>query len=154
MKTLEELIAMCEVSGDCIIWHGATTKDGAPCYSGINIRREVYIKGGVDLHRNQHVKMKCGELGCLCRAHMVVKTKSQINRETSKSIASRLLRSAAAKKNQAGRKLDEEKARYIRESEKSASELARELGISQNLAWMVRMGKRWKPANHFAGLMR
>jgi len=156
MKTVEQLLAMCEQSGDCIIWHGATARNRTPTYGKINIRREVYESSGKTLGKTEHVRMKCGEHGCLHRAHMVVKTRSQISIEVSKNPVVRLRRVAAIKRSMRlnNAKLDMDKARYIRESDKHNKVIALELGISTELARMVRAGLRWKESNHFAGFMR
>lgn len=160
MSVIERIRQRCiKGDGDCWLWTGATSggvpsiwRDGS-CGSA---RRAVYQEAtGASVPHGVPVVMTCGEQACLNPKHMREGSFSEVQRRIAQSADVRVRLAAAGRKGgRMSAKLDEEKAAYIRASDRPAIELAREFGVDASLIHYVRRGKAWKAANPFAGLIR
>lgn len=163
--TAEWVAARCDEDGDCLLWKYAATGSNQPRYSikgpmgkttSVQLRRVVWEREtGKPIPKGKVVTVNCGCSLCLNFDHMELITKAEVIRLVWQRPDSKARKSLAATKSMRCRgKLDMEKARYIRSSDKTLRELADELGVSTSLVGAVRQGLRWREtaANPFAGL--
>jgi hypothetical protein len=149
---------------DCWIWAGATShglpsvkrfKDGEG--ATVSARRVMYeASRGRALRPSDRVSTRCGNVACLNPEHLKRNSFTDVAKKVAATPAGRAMRVLAGRRSRADSrsKLDMDKARYIRASDKPSRELAQELGVSRTLIDYVRKGDRWREdgANPFAGL--
>jgi hypothetical protein len=151
---------------DCLIWRMACNPGGQPKYSSkredggtktIQVRRTVWEDAKGKIPAGLLVTMTCGNVKCVNPDHMKLATKSEVVAKVARNPvtqARRFLAGVNATRDKLG-KLDMEKARYIRASDRTLEVLARELGVSISLVSRVRRGTSWREVsapNPFAGL--
>ena len=162
-QTLEmmRLLDSTEEYADCILWTGATTKQGYPIYKQYGrgctlVRRKVFeLTGGVLVPR-QPVETMCGERLCINPAHLNATTVSGIAKRAAARGAwsgkARASKIAASKRGKG--KLTMDDARVIRLSDESGPVLAARYGVNRSLVNGIKRGKSWKDySNPVAGLM-
>lgn len=164
--TMEWVAARCVEDGDCLLWTKAVNENGQPKVtfrhddhkSTKNLRRIVWnVTRNTTLKRSLFAQMTCEHKNCLNPDHMKVVTQSAIVKKTWKDMATRVKKVLAVQRttrNIRG-KLDMEKARYIRSTDRAARELAQEFGVSETVIHLVRRNAAWREhqASPFAGLM-
>lgn len=162
--TPEWLLARCTEDGDCWLWNHARGEAGCPKYGtrvegeavNVHLRRPVWqmANPGKSIG-NRMVSPSCGNPTCLNPDHLVLRTKGQVLREMMARPDVRARRSVASMRHRnRNAKLDMEKARYIRSSDKTLVQLGAELGVSLETVSRVRRGVAWQEgANPFAGLL-
>lgn len=152
---LRQIKARCIEEGDCWLWKGGKNSRGQPKVGRRSGRRLVWelVKGPVPPEARMGVS--CGCPSCLNPKHLTVRTRAEVTAEVLARPSVKRKRSASgARAMKARAKLDFEKARYIRESDKTQTQLARELGVSQPLISRVRLYQGWvEHESPFAGLM-
>lgn len=157
MNLLQKIQSRCTECGECHLWTGATNAKNHPKLAHRSARRVVWEEAkGAKLSASQLITVTCGSSLCLNIEHLKLTSKSEVARKSNARQAVKLKRSAAsARTNQAKfGKLDMDKARYIRASEKTGIVLAAEFNVSPDLISKVRNFRAWKEyANPFAGLM-
>jgi hypothetical protein len=148
--TQEWLATRCEEEGDCLVWQLAVNQAGQPRYTFRNedgknncmqMRRVVWLAAGKRLRKSDLLTMKCGCQRCLNVEHMTLTTKREVISKMSRDPAVRAKKSRELTiRKRATAKLDMEKARYIRASDKTLMVLAAELGVSAEAVSNVRRG--------------
>jgi hypothetical protein len=165
--TMEWVIERCEEDADCLLWQNAINEHGQPkctfhhpdgTRSTKNLRRVVWnLHSEKPLKPRLFVQMTCENKHCLNPDHMRAITKSVMVAQTWKNMATRVNKVLAVQRTTRALrgKLDMEKARYIRSTDRPAKELAAEFGVSQTVIHLVRRNAAWKElgASPFAGLM-
>lgn len=102
------------------------------------IHRLVYQEHNGPIPPDLVVRHKCDVRQCVRPDHLVLGTHEQ-------NVQDRVARDRSAKGVSNGRaKLDEEKVRQIRRSEKAVGELAREYGVDRKLIRRIRDRKLWR----------
>lgn len=148
--------------GDCWIWMGGYSSTGYPVIrrfeQNITLRRVIITElKNKPLRDDQPVRMTCQNKGCVNPDHAQPSTLSAIAALAGKQGKfSGLMRCAAIATFARTRgKLDMEKADYIRASDKSPTELAKQFGISLKSIQKIRSGDAWKNySTPWSGLMR
>jgi hypothetical protein len=119
------------------------------------MRRVVWERVRGPIPAGKVVTVTCGCDRCLNQKHMTLTTKSDVLRATMKrpDVAIRKALAVTKKRRSLG-KLDMDKARYIRASDKTLQVVADELGISATMACRVRRNESWRElvADPFSGL--
>lgn len=119
----------------------------------LQVRRVVWEMRNGPIPDGLMVTVSCGNPRCVKCLELV--TFSEVNRRTWQrpDIRARRVEAFTRSSRALRAKLDMEKARYIRATDKTLVEVAAELGISVNLASNVRRGVAWREeGNPFAGL--
>jgi hypothetical protein len=153
----------CVEDGDCLLWRRTQDDRGRPKWTTrgddgrsktIQPRRVVWTLAKGSIPEGLLVTVTCGNKLCLNCEHMELITKGEVIRRTAKNPATKARRRLAGLATRDFHsKLDMDKARYIRHTDKTLAEVASELGIGESTASAIRRGKRWKESNPFAGLM-
>jgi hypothetical protein len=165
--TMEWVLARCEEDADCLLWKNAVNEHGQPkatfhhpdgTRSTKNMRRIVWnLHSETPLKPRLYVQMKCEHKHCLNPEHMKVITKSAMVAKTWQNMATRVSKVLAVQRTTRAirGKLDMDKARYIRSTDRPAKELATEFGVSETVIHLVRRNRAWRElqASPFAGLM-
>jgi hypothetical protein len=163
MRITEEWLAeRCHDDGGCQVWDRRVDRHGAPVATTpmvdgqrnlFRVRRSVWELRKGPIPDGLYVVNFCGNSRCVrC---LQVATFSDVNSQTWARPDTRARRIKAMKQGaRASRgKLDMDKARYIRGTNKTLEQVAEELGISIQLASTVRRGLTWQEeCNPFAGL--
>jgi hypothetical protein len=155
----------CVEDGDCLRWRLSIDTHRHPRYTfkmdtgrriTKGVRRVVYEAFFGFLPPRKLVTTSCGCADCLNPEHLTLTTRSKVISETWKHQATRLKKVRAVQQTSRSirGKLDMDKARYIRASDKTGYELAKELGVSHTVISRVRNGTAWleAEASPFAGL--
>jgi hypothetical protein len=162
--TAEWVAERCEEDGDCLMWACASSATQQPRYSikgpagkttSVQMRRVVWERERAPIPVGKMVTTTCGSPLCLNHEHMALTTKAAVIKKVWARPDAKVKKFLASIRSRATRgKLDMEKARYIRASNKTLKELAEEFGVSTSLVGGVRQGLRWREAigNPFAGL--
>lgn len=163
--TAEWLEGRCHEEGDCLVWGGNCGHGQQPRYrfrdedldSSLHLRPIAWrVYGGRELRKIECLTMACQNPRCLNKGHMRVTTKRQVLQRNSQIPTANLVRHAAITRTiRAQRaKLTMEQARMVRESDRTLTDLAQELGVSFQLLSKVRRGEAWPEiqANPFQGL--
>lgn len=160
--TLEKIKARCETDSGCWVWEGAVSSTGYPIIHQRPgtcklVRRVVAELKGTPPEPRQPVVVKCGEKCCCNPDHIRLSTVKNVGRKAAKEGAfsklDRRMKIANAKRNSPNAKLDIQKARDIRLSEKSSAALAVEYGVNLSLIKAIRAGRAWRDySSPFAGL--
>lgn len=145
-----------EEFGGCLFWTGATTARLHPKIANGHVRRVLWALMHGPIPERMLVTTKCGHVKCLSCLALV--TRSEVSRKALADPVTKLKRRAScARLNRISMgKITIEIAREIRASPKTGREMARELGVSESLVSLVRLGKSWVEftGNPFSGLMR
>lgn len=163
-ETLElmKLIERTQECGDCLLWTGATTKQGYPQYKPYgcactSVRRTVFEIMGGALEARKPIEMTCGEKTCINPKHMRKSTCALIGQKAAKKGGWKGLARAskiASAKRAKNAKLTIEQARDIRMSTESGTTLAALYGVDRSLINGIKAGTRWRDyTNPFSGLM-
>lgn len=163
--TREWIEARCDEEGDCLVWRG-NCDCGRPRYrfrdegldSSLHLRPVAWkVVKKRALNARECLTMACGNSRCLNPSHMRVTTKQKVlERTNQRPITVRIRHAAITRTIRAQRaKLTMEQARMVRESDRTLTDLAQELGVSFQLLSKVRRGEAWPEieANPFTGLM-
>lgn len=155
--TLEKIKMHCLECGDCLLWQGSKNDKGHPTAGPRSARRVVWeLAKGRALKPSELVAVTCGQKGCLNPEHLTLTNRSEVSAKSNARPAVKLKRSASAARTNQARlgKIDMDKARYIRSSDKTGRHLASELGVSPALISHVRCNMSWKDhSSPFAGLL-
>lgn len=160
--TIEWVKARCREDCDCWLWKLSLSPQGLPRFSTRNskrsnqVRRVVWAAAKGQIPAKRVVTVTCPNKTCLNPEHLALTTKAAVIRRTSAQANVKAKKVAAGLKSRTGpvAKLDMDKARYIRTTDKTLTAVAGELGVSIALASKVRRGEAWKETgNPFAGLM-
>lgn len=142
----------CREDGDCWLWQLSVSSHGVPVMhlkdSGklIGVRRFVALKKGLNIE-GLLVTNTCGNNRCVCPAHVLVVTKSEMGKlnVARTGYTSNVLRRkkiSDAKRKTA--KLSLAQAIEVRNSTESLSDIAEKAGISRATASRIRNAKMWK----------
>jgi len=156
--------ARCKPEGNCLVWQLAVSV-GHPRYcfrqpdgtrAAKQMRRVVWELRNGPIPQGMFVAVNCGCTACLRPTHLELVDKSEVVRRAwaqPETARRKFLAGVRANREKLG-KLDMDKARYIRSSDKTLQALAGELSVSVALVSMVRRGLRWREvvANPFSGL--
>lgn len=135
---------------ECWLWTGQIMPNGYGRISrgrvgegGISTHRlSVEIATGKPVPDDMVVMHKCDNPGCVNPAHLVIGTYAE---NTADMIAKGRKRTVAKVGNENGKALlTPELVRYIRASDKSQSEISRELGVDKNTVRGVLIGRTWR----------
>lgn len=160
--TLPELMAIIKQNsrecGDCLIWMGSTSggdgKVGVPKYRNRSLRRLLFAKRtNRPVPSNKLVTATCDTPNCLAHLRLTNKHGAAVKGHDNAGTRARLSASnRRVSRSRPGVKLSEEKAEYIRTSDKSCRAMAAELGVDKTLISKVRRGQSWAPTGPFAGM--
>ena len=160
---LKSILDRCEEVGECMEWMGTYTNNHLPYTYVDGVRRTMRPMVFAFAKPEQGFKgarmfMTCNNHRCLDPNHMMPLSTGRAMTRARKTAYTpiRTIKIAATKRAQ-GAKLDIEKARYIRNSDKTEAELSKELGVCQSLINRVKRGVSWGEAttkdNVFGGLI-
>lgn len=160
---LKSIHDRCEEVGECLEWTGTYTNNHLPYTYVDGVRRTmrpmVFAFAKPDQgFKGMRMFMTCNNYRCLDPNHMMPLSSGRAMTRARKSAYTpiRVIKIAATKRAQ-GAKLDMEKARYIRSSDKTEVVLAKEMGVCQSLINRVKRGESWGEetvkGNMFSGLM-
>lgn len=163
-QTLEmmHLLSSTEEYADCILWTGATTRQGYPIYKPYGcgctlVRRRVYELTTGPLETRVPIVTTCDEKLCINPEHLRKSTTSAVSLKAgARGAFSGKARGAkiAAAKRANNAKLTMDDARVIRMSDESGPVLAALYGVHRTLISGIKAGTRWKDySNPFSGLM-
>lgn len=158
------LLIRTEEEGDCLRWKQGKSECGQPKYSfkiggkqySRQLRQIVWaMEGKPPLTGNQVMTVTCGNRDCLNHEHMKVTTRAAVIAKTARrpDVRRRVMVAATTYRRKTA-KITIDQARYIRDSDRTLSTVAQELGISIAWASKVRRGEAWREllASPFAGL--
>lgn len=161
MLEMIRLLDRTEELADCLLWTGATSKQGYPIYKPFKkscalVRRTMFeLHGGV-LEPRVPIVTTCEEKLCINPLHLKKSTTQAVSAAAAKRGAfSSRARAAkiSASKRKAG-KLTLEKVRAIRSSTEPGPKLAALYGVDRSLITGIKAGTRWRDySSHWAGLM-
>ncbi|MDD0837892.1 hypothetical protein PSQ40_04840 [Curvibacter sp. HBC61] len=153
LVTQDQIKALADEVGDCLIWHGSVSGDGYPTMKFMGscrlVRRLVIEAKGQELAPRQPVMTTCGEKLCVSPAHLTPTSWAVIGQAAAKRGAfSRPDRRAkiAAARRKAG-KLTMEKAREIRLSTDTYEVLSARYGVNRTIISRVKNGRAWVEFN-------
>lgn len=149
--------------GDCWVWQGPTNGSGHPKVSlrdadgrsWVSARRVTYTAAKREIPAGRLITVNCGNPKCLNPDHLTLTTKADAARKGNANPATRIKRAASSARSNQLRfgKITMEIAREIRNSDKTGTEWAAELGCSVSLVSLVRRNKSWvEQGNPFAQL--
>ena len=155
-EILETIKERCIEEGDCWLWQGGGNEKGHPTIKHRSGRRFVWEAVHGVIAEGMRLSVTCGCIDCLNPKHLALRTRAQITAQMNAQPSVRRKKSAGgARGMKAYSKLDADKARYIRESDKTQRQLAEEFGVSQPLISRVRLYQSWlEHESPFAALMR
>lgn len=152
--TLDDLKARCEIEEhtDCWLWQHCITRSGTPqTWDGKRVvpaRRYAYeLATGKAVPRHLWCISPCDDQRCINPAHTKVTNRSGVVRNARRQGKEWMHSGTKAKIALAARsrsRLDWEKVRTIRRSDKSAVALAAEFGVSDSAVRGVRQGRTWR----------
>lgn len=163
-QTLEmmHLLSSTEEYADCILWTGATTRQGYPIYKPYGcgctlVRRRVYELTTGPLETRVPIATTCDEKLCINPAHLKKTTASAVGAKAGARGAwsgkARGAKIAAAKRAKSS-KITMDDARVIRMSDESGPVLAARYDVNRSVINGIKAGTRWRDySNPFAGLM-
>lgn len=135
------------------MWKLSHTKSGHPQMrfkdGGSALTRRVsYALSGRTLRKGKPIITECEEKSCVNPEHLVMSTIRAVAIKASKTgyqgrIDSKI-RNANSRRSSSQAKLTMEKAIYIRNSERTAADLAVEFGVNQSLISKIKRGEVWK----------
>ena len=157
--TIESLMALTAVVGDCQEWQRYCTNDVPQVFHGgrmVSVRRLILSLQGATFRKGDHASCSCGNKLCVAPAHIIHRNKAQHARAMSKAPARSEVRRSAklAEHARAHRaKITMEIAMEIRCSSDSGPVLAERFGVHRSLISRIRRGKMWRDfSSPFAGL--
>jgi hypothetical protein len=162
IRSAEWVYARCLEDCDCILWQGAVDLGGRPRVTiRVNSkavthqpRRMVWESAKGPIPPKRYVTITCDNPLCVNADHLALITKAQVISRTAQKPDVQKRRVLAGLKRRESSRLDIETARYIRASDKSGAQLARELALPPTTVSAIRLHKRWREtSNPFAGLM-
>lgn len=163
-ETYEYLISCCDEDGDCLVWAGPNSRNVPSYYKrdedGKNrkksVRKAMYLYRAKRMPKGYRVVQTCSTLLCVNPAHMKALSPSDYSKHIGKAYSSAKRSYYAINRANPNfpATLDIEKATQIRMSEKKATELAQEFGVSVRTIQDVRAYKTWNRRNMFSGLIR
>lgn len=162
VHTVESLYARCDEEGDCMLWKGSSANGVPQVYHDgkmVPVRKLVVQLRGGQVREGHYFSPKCDDQRCICEDHIVQRAPGLHQRLMAKragqgSIKTARLRKLTATRRATGAKLDEAKAREIRQSSESSYALAERFGVHRSLISRIKSGKQWRDySNPFAGLM-
>lgn len=163
-QTLEmmHLLSRTEEYADCILWTGATNRQGYPIYKPFGgnctlVRRRMYELTTGPLQTRVPIATTCGEKRCINPKHLKKTTASAIGAKAAARGAwsgkARGAKIAEAKRAKSS-KITIEDARVIRMSDESSLVLASRYAVNRSVINGIKAGTRWRDySNPFAGLM-
>lgn len=159
---LKSIRARCEEIGECWEWQGAAqTHSHTPVmrHGGKHhcVRRVIAQAQGHNVI-GKVVTHKCGNSKCVNPAHVVVLTKTQLQKRTNQQhagTASIARRSRVASARRAKAKLTLEQAEAIRLDPRIQRVIALEYGVSQATVSAIKRGRMWRDySNPFVSLLK
>ena len=153
--TIEKILARCDEDADCMLWHGRRDRANQPKIGGLSARRVTWKLANGEIPKKRVVTVTCQNSMCLNPDHLALTTRGDVVRKTSGRL------DVNVRKKASGRRFAREKlskitmdiARSIRASDKTAADLAQELGVSPSLIYKVRSNRSWvESASMWAGL--
>lgn len=143
--TLENLHMYCTEEGDCLLWNLCVTSEGRPSArldgKVRDVARYVYTLRHGPIPKGMVVAQRCRNYRCLECLEAITHTEKNIRNVGRRSLGMYGTASLVAQ----GRiKLDMEKARAIRSSDKASVDLAREYGVHRTTICDVRLGRIWR----------
>ena len=160
---LQSILDQCDEVGDCMEWNGTYTNNHLPCAYVDGVRRTMrpmafaFAKPG-QAFKGMRLFMTCDNHKCLDPKHMMPLSMGRAMHRARKTAYTpiRVIKIAETKRAQMA-KLDIDKARHIRNSDKTEVELAKEFGVCQSLINRVKRGVSWGEGtvkgNIFSGLI-
>lgn len=162
-EIMAEVLKSAHECGDCLVWTGHANfprsggKVGTPKFRNVSLRRLLYTKRtGHKVPAHRLITNTCETPACI--EHLGPCTKADAATKGYANAGVRMRKTASNRRTARAQpwvKLSEEKAEYIRTSDKSCRAMAAELGVDKTLVSKVRLGKVWAPiaqSNPFAGL--
>ncbi len=147
--------ARCTEEGDCLLWPGNTTADGARpkvwlAGKSVPLRRALWEEMHGNLKRGERVGVDCKTLLCVARSHLVITTRSQelkgIRRDA--SFGAKIAATKRAKS-----RFTPEIVEAVRSSSLNNVALGKELGMNHQTIARMRRHEIWKTySTPFAGL--
>ena len=147
--TLDTIHGRCDEVGECWIWRGSLSH-GTPYINidrrSTSVRRFVANLLGRQT-KNRYVTNCCGDLLCVAPDHLRVVTRSQLNTMIAERTGYGKSLARSVKLAEAGRRrarLSPELVQMIRESDLSAAQLAKQLGVAKSTVNDARRGDTWR----------
>jgi hypothetical protein len=148
--TLDDILARCEVVGDCWHWQGGKSH-GAPYLrhgaSSVPVRRYIVeVLKAKSVEKGLLVTCKCGNADCVNPKHIAVYTREQLQQATAKRTKYAMDITRRAKLAMAARarsSLTMDIARQIREAEGPQRAIAKAFGVSFDTVNKIKSGKTW-----------
>ena len=153
--TIEKILARCSEDADCMLWHGRRDRANHPKIGGLSARRVTWKLANGEIPKKRVVTVTCQNSMCLNPAHLALTTKAAVIRKTSSRLDVNLRKKASGRRFARAQlsKITMDIARSIRASDRTAAELAQELGVSPSLIYKVRSNRSWvESASMWAGL--
>lgn len=165
---LETIKARCIEEGDCWIWQGSVSPGDVPNMripQAIDPKRPlVGVRRWIAQHQGKQIAglyatNTCQDKRCVCPDHIVVLTRQKLQKRAGKTMtknqnAGTMARRVQARVRAGNLKIGYDKAREIRQSDKSAEEWAAELGCHVTTVFQAKSGKTWRDySSPFAGLL-
>lgn len=152
MSTMIEFIkSRCHEVGECWEWAGATqTRSRVPIMrhlgNSMPVRRVLALALGHDL-AGKVATYRCGNQLCCNPSHVVVMSKTALQRRTNAKCVrylhpTRRARVASARRSRA--KLTPEQAQMIRDDPRAQRVIAAEYGITQTTVSRIKRGEMWR----------
>lgn len=156
MITADWLLARVIERDGCLVWNLQCCNDGKDPRAVVN-RRKINVRRAVwaAMHERQPnvtdgVVPCCGTLGCVDPAHMVARSRSQIQTGIPKTFAHKVAIAETWRKKS---KLPQEKVKEILQSDLIGKEEAARHGICKSMVNLIRAGKlRRDYSSPFVGL--
>ena len=160
VEHMTRLLKRCVEDGDCLVWTGPVTNEGAPriYVKGISksFRRLVWEMREGPIPKGKIVVGTCGRPNCI--EHLKLSTKAE-NLLLSLERPDAAARKALASRNRGratAKKMSMEKAREVRASSKTLKQLSAEYGIASSLISRIKNNRAWteSPVHPFSGLLK
>jgi hypothetical protein len=159
--TVESLLARCEEEGECFLWKGYSTNNTPMVHQDgkmVSVRRLLIDMEGREF-KGKYTGSSCGNPMCINPAHIVQRTvKAHITRMAKKSAEPeaklRRINAMLVWRRQNPLKLDMDRARLIRDDERTPVEIALDFGISKSMVCRIKRGEQWRDlSNPFSALL-
>lgn len=143
--------ARCVEDGDCLLWDRSCDRTGVPRVSvkdgtktkTYQVRRIVWaLKTGEPVRNDVRVTVTCGNKRCVC--HLEAIEPGEVVRRTAQRADVKRRRILNGLRSRERAKLDMDKARAIREANKTIAELAQEFGVGETTISRIRRGVAWQ----------
>lgn len=160
VHTRETIYARVVEEGDCWVWQGSYSHK-APVIRHMD--KVVPVRRFIAEHlqgksvANRFVTTTCGNMNCVCPEHVIVVTRSKLQKLTAERTMFHIRPDRRMKLQLAAQRRFQrpvEQIEAIRNATGSTRQIAREMGINLSVVQKIRNGISYSTMNPFAGLIR